>query len=1080
MEVGFPSPDRCLLILLGAADFSKFVGASEKTELTKRAFTNAANAVWDLFGDTANGLGIPFDNRKLLFDLDGVYYQDHSKEIEDFVRRRDKAIGGTGAHDVIIYYIGHGSFDEGRYYLVLRSTEESNPYETGYPFDALAKAINRVASDKRKYFILDCCYSGAAFSHLQQSSGVVDHIKVEASRSFPEKVILTDADRLSLEAKPSPYGTALLCAVAKSNMAMLLDDYSSTTFTSAFVNVCRNNGRTRDLPLSLESVCDEIRARMKDTTLLPQCHTPEIALGDIARLPLFRPSRRKSQKKQQTHLLPSVFETDVFFAPEQTVHCVVVSAEPTGEDSESYLEDYVRQTLDKYGLEISEHGLAVREAYNRSVSLTQDVKGRARSGRTNPHHFTVPSLSVLPVEEAFVSPNALERTVEVLCRADIVVFDVGSYQPGAMILLGIRSVARRGVTISACLSEFRAADGADSPSSRTFGMDDDIGPQQPFNLQMLRITDLSTVKGGQRADVLFEKITTALRELRELPQYLDLPAFDAVRRLGVDAKAYLPIGYERQILVLCPFSHTYTRRNWAHVEEGLPARLRRRLSELRAAGAMKSSVSGETRLVRLTDLASPRLVSQTLYEAIRTTDMCIVDWTALRPNVMYELGVRLAVNPLGAVHIDASDQREDASSPAHVVKLKDLFKPVRYRCQRGEFAPYDAMIAKFEGSLRHGRQSPDCLVYEKIGAVLERPDYRVAPDVVHDLVQEANLLSSDDESTGVSPVLYHDVNRLIRSKALDAATERRIAAWLYMDRRHALDEIAHDRNLQVEYRRLAVTIRRALKGKPRDHPEASFHAALTADISLQIGKLKAVKGFARLDPKKVSLAGVMDEVRVLTEEAKLDRDQGPEGARTAIAQLKIAVKLLDSARWSAGIDPRTGPSAEHKLAAAQMADCQGMIGGNLRRLNKVAEALTYFKKGRKLEEDERFEIESTYNLGNALSAAVEIGSKPTSAAMRATLKSTLAAMKRRTEGNRHRDRWAWADLGQCCLLLGDFDRARQAYERFLELGDRKSTVDTVLPVLRKLHAALEAMGDATGEAFKQAISLLELEAQKQK
>lgn len=172
----------------------------------------------------------------------------------------------------------------------------------------------------------------------------------------------------------------------------------------------------------------------------------------------------------------------------------------------------------------------------------------------------------------------------------------------------------------------------------------------------------------------------------------------------------------------------------------------------------------------------PAEIIETLYEAIRTTDMCVVDWSELRANVMYELGVRLAVNPLGAVHICASHQAKEDFVPEHVSLLKERFQPITYRSEPGDYQHFDAMIERFEESRRQGRQFPDCLVYEKIGAVLERPDLRVAPDVVHDLVQEANLLSSDDESTGVSPVLYHDVNRLIRSEASDAATERRIAA----------------------------------------------------------------------------------------------------------------------------------------------------------------------------------------------------------------------------------------------------------------------------------------------------------------
>jgi hypothetical protein len=1073
MEADFPSGDRCLLILLGAADFTKYVGKGEKTDRAKEAFAKAAEEVWNFFGDATNGIAIPFDNRKKLFDDPDVYYQQLSSDIEEFIARRDKAIGGTGAQDIIIYYIGHGGFSHERYYLALRSTDKLKPYETGYPFDALADALKRVAARKRKYFILDCCYSGAAFSHLHQGVDAARHVLVKTGESFPEKVVLPAGDFHARKDKPSPFGTALLCAVAKGNRAMLRDDYKSTIFTSAFVDVCRNRGLDGDVPLSLWSACEEIRERMKDDALLPQCHTPEIAFGNIAHLPLFRLPRSQPPKPQKPHRLPSVFENDVFATAEHAVHCIVVSCEPLDEDDGGGVEDYVRQAIDTVGLHISKSAIAVREGPEPKRDDASGTKPAPKHNWHDPLRVDSPSLSALPIAEAFTTPSALERAVEALCRADIVVFDIGRYQPGTMLLLGVRSVVRRGVTISASLFDERG---------RATSTDevDTIGAPQPFNLQMLRVTDLSAVRSGMRADVLGDKILTGLRELKELPQYLDLPAFDAVRRLGVESKAYLPVGYERQLLVLCSFSRNYGSRNWINVEEGLSARLNRRLNKLRADGVLKTSGDLRPRLARLIDLASPRLVSQTLYEAIRTTDMCIVDWSELRANVMYELGVRLAVNPLGAVHIMAKNQDGDAKHRGHVAHMMARFRPTIYRCERGEVDAYDEMITRFEESRKQGRQFPDCLVYEKIGAVLDRPDYRVAPDVVHGLVQEANLLSSDDESTGVSPVLYHDVNRLIRSKASDAATERRIAAWLYMDRRFTLDEIARDRDLHIEFRRLAVKIRRGLKGKLGGHGAAAFHAGLTADIADKVSKLRASKSLARLDSKQATLAQVLEEVRVLMEEAKIDREQGPQGIRGAIEQLKIASKMLERTGWDAGLKPQSDPSPEQKLAAAQMADCQGMIGGNLRRVEEFAQALVHFKKGRKLEEDERFEIESTYNVGNALSVAIELGSKPTFPSMRSTLKNALAAMKRRTEGTRHRDRWAWADQGQCCLLLGDFDAARHAYGRFLELGDRKSTIDTVLPVLRKLHTAIDALEDATAGVVQDGIGFLELESRKQK
>ena len=46
--------------------------------------------------------------------------------------------------------------------------------------------------------------------------------------------------------------------------------------------------------------------------------------------------------------------------------------------------------------------------------------------------------------------------------------------------------------------------------------------------------------------------------------------------------------------------------------------------------------------LRTLDLQSPRLVGQALYEQVRWSSWCVVDWTEWRPNVFFELGVRLA------------------------------------------------------------------------------------------------------------------------------------------------------------------------------------------------------------------------------------------------------------------------------------------------------------------------------------------------------------------------------------------------------------------------------------------------------
>jgi hypothetical protein len=114
-----------------------------------------------------------------------------------------------------------------------------------------------------------------------------------------------------------------------------------------------------------------------------------------------------------------------------------------------------------------------------------------------------------------------------------------------------------------------------------------------------------------------KKIINGFRELTELPEYLDLPAYDSVRRLGVDSTAYRPIPYFEQVLFLCPFSLEYSRRNWKqYLNQELSGKLKDRFRK------MESVKNAEPRLLRLMDFRTPRLVIQTLYEAIRLTDMC--------------------------------------------------------------------------------------------------------------------------------------------------------------------------------------------------------------------------------------------------------------------------------------------------------------------------------------------------------------------------------------------------------------------------------------------------------------------------
>jgi hypothetical protein len=106
------------------------------------------------------------------------------------------------------------------------------------------------------------------------------------------------------------------------------------------------------------------------------------------------------------------------------------------------------------------------------------------------------------------APAAFARAVDQVCRAEIAVFDVTNYEPAVMILLGIRAVIRRGVTL--CVH----------------GEHHDhwnrVGP--PFHLREISLLANPTV------GAVGNRLLAGITQLSEPGNtYCDLPSFDLVR-----------------------------------------------------------------------------------------------------------------------------------------------------------------------------------------------------------------------------------------------------------------------------------------------------------------------------------------------------------------------------------------------------------------------------------------------------------------------------------------------------------------------------------------------------------------------
>jgi len=755
-----PTSDSTFVVILGASEYP------HDLKLSNKRFLSSATAIKEYF-ESPNGQQLASDHILWLFDSPEAPSILDAR-IRDFLRLERN---GQRPRDVIVYYVGHGFFDEQKaYFLALQSLRPDAP-DSSYRFRALQLAVKTEARHARKYLILDACFSGAANHELMGVNAETQLVLNEVAEGSKDDLANS--------------GTALLCAASREDTAVAPESAAFTMFSGALLEVL---GRGADEPLSLRQVrdltYDVIRTRYPNDAVRPEVHSPDQRQGDVAGIPLFRSSEPVASGGPGTSARAEAIHdamNPATFLSNSAIHCVVVSPELAPNEDEVPLVEHVRR------------------AWEHSSSKISAEANRYRQGRRLP---PVPApdspdpafvLAELSVQRAFQSTDSLISAIQALCKAELAVFDLTDFQPGVLILLGIRAVARRGVTVSSLGGKFT------------------IGAQLaiPFNLQLLNLAAHSQEQeregnGLRPWDLLGDKIANGYGELADLPDYLDLPAYDAVRQLGVEASSYRPIRYDEKVLMLCPFSPEYTARNWKRfLAAELPGKLMQRIQK---AGRV---VAGPPRLERLLELKTPRLVAQTLFESIRLIDMCIIDWTGLRANVMFEAGVRLATNPLAAVHIIEAGGAKPGTTPialSHVTAMMKVFKPIAYQCKVGDTVPYEEMVAQFEANLKHGRPN---FAYTAVGTALDRRSQPAAPSLVDELTRSANLLVGDDEeSTGVSPVLFHEVNKELVLEAYEAAAERRLAAWLFLTRRYSPEDIASDPQWLKHFALLSVQVRR--------------------------------------------------------------------------------------------------------------------------------------------------------------------------------------------------------------------------------------------------------------------------------
>ena len=426
-----------------------------------------------------------------------------------------------------------------------------------------------------------------------------------------------------------------------------------------------------------------------------------------------------------------------------------------------------------------------------SPKMTRNIEAAIKQYKDVPGNLDIEVRSA-PVTAALESPGRWLQFVKAICKAPIMIVEVTQWerQPAVMLFLGIRSVVRRGITITVTAEEIK--------ESHLSGL--------PFNIQEAKLISLAqrsdnrrlSAKKAEAIDQIGDAIKDGLKQLH--PGYLDLPAYEAVRcpkpeNLEDETSRSDELTALNTILMLCSFHKAYDK-YWDYVYE-----------EVRDEAVVKVDQSLK-KPISMVDISSPRLVGQTLYERIRWSPACVVDWTHWRPNVFFELGVRLAcsdIEPICVIEereikeietLDAfstSNTKPDRteSSPGQKQQLLDLFEPTPYKLGDKTARPFEKAferlnrILKKEGDEITSAPLAHDSTYRMITEAYDWRQERL-DKLPHEELQagiEAQI-GKDPQSEGSETSILFASNPQIAKQLRNNVQERWIAAWFYFRGRY--------------------------------------------------------------------------------------------------------------------------------------------------------------------------------------------------------------------------------------------------------------------------------------------------------
>lgn len=250
----------------------------------------------EIFGEV--GLDVPSDNVLDLFDslLKGP---DQIEKIEKFVQQRELILRSRGGlRKLIIYYVGHGGFSTGEYFLAVRKSNKESYARTSIRFKDLAESIKKCAHWLYSFFIIDACFAAKGTTYFMAEP--IDLINKQADTDL------------------SGIGVCLLCSSASDKVSYILPDESCTGFTKALVAAAMNGHRDGSQDLTLDDLCilsweqlqqfsEEYRQNQVEfIATQPEIHTPRRNGQDPAKIPLYpnRSPETRSAQQREISILP--------------------------------------------------------------------------------------------------------------------------------------------------------------------------------------------------------------------------------------------------------------------------------------------------------------------------------------------------------------------------------------------------------------------------------------------------------------------------------------------------------------------------------------------------------------------------------------------------------------------------------------------------------------------------------------------------------------------------------------------------------------------------------------------------------